>query len=75
MTTTRHRRSKFRFRDLRIDPAAQELLDSAAMEPYMNLATALMGGKDTASAVEERYGRQCVVPAHRNSFKGSLQTA
>ncbi len=39
-------------RDLKFDPAAEELLDSAAMEPYMNLAVAVMGGKDTAPAIE-----------------------
>ena len=40
-------------RDLKMEPEAEELLRSAAMEPYMNLAAALMGGKDTAPAVEE----------------------
>ncbi len=38
-------------RDLKIDPAAEDLLDSAAMEPYMNLAIAVMGHKDVGPAV------------------------
>jgi hypothetical protein len=40
-------------RDLKMEPEAEELLQSAAMEPYMNLASALMGAKDTGPAVEE----------------------
>jgi hypothetical protein len=40
-------------RDLKVDPAAEDLLDSAAMEPYLNLAVAMMGGKDTGPAIEE----------------------
>jgi len=40
-------------RDLKMSPEAQDMLDSAAMAPYMNLAVAVMGGKDTKSAVEE----------------------
>jgi hypothetical protein len=40
-------------RDLKMELAAEELLESAAMEPYMNLAIAIMGGKDTAPAIEE----------------------
>lgn len=39
-------------KDIKFDPAAEDLLDSAAMEPYMNLAIAVMGGKDTAPAIE-----------------------
>jgi len=39
--------------DLKIDPAAEDLLDSPAMEPYLNLAMAMMGGKDTGPAIEE----------------------
>lgn len=39
--------------DLKVDPEADDLLDSAAMEPYTNLATAMMAGKDTSSAVEK----------------------
>ena len=49
--------------ELRSEPGAEELLKSPAMEPYMDLAMALMGGKDTTAAVaklielplEERY--------------------
>ena len=41
-------------RDLKVDPTAEDLLDSAAMEPYLNLAVAMMtGGKDTGPAIEE----------------------
>jgi hypothetical protein len=40
-------------RDLKIDPAAEDLLESEAMEPYLNLAMAMMGGKDTGPAIEE----------------------
>ena len=39
--------------DLKVAPAAEDLLDSAAMEPYMNLAMAMMGGKDPGPAIEE----------------------
>ena len=39
-------------RDLKSDPTAEDLLDSAAMEPYMNFAIALMGGKDTTPSIE-----------------------
>jgi hypothetical protein len=39
-------------RELKIEPEATELLESAAMEPYMNLAIAVMGGKDTGPAIE-----------------------
>jgi len=39
--------------DLKMDPAAEDLLDSPAMEPYLNLAMAIMGGKDTGPAMEE----------------------
>lgn len=50
-------------RDLKIDPTAEDLLTSAAMKPYMNLALAVMGRKDvqpaikqiTALPLEERY--------------------
>ena len=35
-------------RDLKIEPEAAELLVSAAMEPYMNLAIAMMAGKTPA---------------------------
>jgi len=40
-------------RDLKIESEAEELLESAAMEPYMTLAIAIMGGKDTGPAIEE----------------------
>src|SRR6266566_3604654 len=40
-------------RDLKMEPEAEDLLESAAMEPYMNLALAMMGGKDTGAAIEE----------------------
>jgi hypothetical protein len=38
--------------DLRTEPEAEDLLESAAMEPYLNLAMAVMGGKDTSPAIE-----------------------
>jgi hypothetical protein len=40
-------------RDLNVEPEAEELLESAAMEPYLNMAMAMMGGKDTGRAIEE----------------------
>ena len=40
-------------KDLRTEPEAEALLESAAMEPYMNLAIAVMGGKDTRPAIEK----------------------
>jgi hypothetical protein len=40
-------------RDLKVDPTAEDLLESAAMEPYMNLAMAMMAGKDTGPAIEQ----------------------
>jgi len=40
-------------RDLKVDPEAEELMDSPAMKPYLNLAMAMMGGKDTGPAIEE----------------------
>ena len=40
-------------RDLKIEPEAGALLDSAAMGPYMNLAMAVMGGQATGEAVKE----------------------
>jgi hypothetical protein len=39
--------------DLKTEPGAEDLLESAAMEPYLNLAMAVMGGKDTGPAIEE----------------------
>jgi hypothetical protein len=38
--------------DLKMEPGAEDLLDSAAMERYMNLAMAMMGGKDPGPAIE-----------------------
>jgi len=43
--------------DLKMDPAAEDLLDSPAMEPYLNLAMAIVGGKDTGPAMEELAAR------------------
>jgi hypothetical protein len=40
-------------RDLKMSPEAEDMLDSAAMGPYMNLAKAVMGRKDTTAAIEE----------------------
>jgi len=50
-------------RDLKVEPEAEDLMDSPAMEPYMNLARAVMGHKDvrpanealTALPLEKRY--------------------
>jgi hypothetical protein len=55
-------------RDLKVDPTAEDLLESAAMKPYMNLAMAMMGGKNAGPAIEElavlplekRYVWRCV---------------
>jgi hypothetical protein len=38
--------------DLMIDPTAEDLIESPAMEPYVNLALAVMGHKDAGPAVE-----------------------
>jgi hypothetical protein len=38
---------------LKIEPEAEELLESAAMRPYMNLAMAMMQGQDPGPAIEE----------------------
>jgi hypothetical protein len=43
-------------RDLKVDPTAEDLLESEAMKPYMNLAVAMMGNKDTGPAIEELAG-------------------
>jgi len=40
-------------RDLKIDPTAEDLMNSPAMQPYMNLALAVMGHKDVRPAIEE----------------------
>jgi hypothetical protein len=40
-------------RDLKVEPEAEDLMDSPAMKPYMNLALAVMGHKDAGPAVKE----------------------
>jgi len=40
-------------RNLNVDPAAEDLLDSEAMQPYMKLALAVMGHKDVGPAIQE----------------------
>lgn len=40
-------------RDLKIDPAAEDLMESPAMKPYAKLALAVMGHKDPRPPVEE----------------------
>ena len=40
-------------RDLKMEPEAEDLIESAAMQPYMNLATAVMGHKDVGPAIEK----------------------
>src|ERR1035438_6664611 len=40
-------------RDLKVDPTAEDLIDSPAMEPYVRLALAVMGHKDVGPAVKE----------------------
>src|SRR5689334_3704500 len=44
---------QMRMRDIRTEAGSEELLDSPTMEPYVNLALAVMGHKDPRSAVEE----------------------
>lgn len=39
--------------DLKMSPEAEDLLDSPALQPYMNLAMAVMGHKDPRPAIEE----------------------
>jgi hypothetical protein len=39
--------------DLKIDPTAEDLIGSPAMEPYVNLALAIMGHKDAGPALKE----------------------
>jgi hypothetical protein len=39
-------------RDIKMESGSEDLLDSPAMEPYMDLALAMMGGKDTSPAIE-----------------------
>ena len=40
-------------RDLKMEPGAEDLLDSPTMEPYLKLALAVMGHQDPAPAVAE----------------------
>ena len=40
-------------RDLKVTPEAEDLLDSPAMQPYLNLALAVMEHKDVAPAIEK----------------------
>jgi hypothetical protein len=40
-------------KDLKIDPLAEDLLDSPAMQPYMDLAVAMMGQRDVGPATAE----------------------
>ena len=40
-------------RDLSVEPGAEELMDSPAMEPYVKLAHALIGHEDMGPAVKE----------------------
>lgn len=40
-------------RDVQMEPGAEDLLDTPAMQPYMRIAIAMMQGKDLGSAVEE----------------------
>ena len=39
--------------DLKIDPTAEDLIDSPGMEPYVKLALAVMGHKDVGPAIQE----------------------
>ena len=39
--------------DLRIEPGSEDLLDSPAMEPYMNLVMAMMKGENTEATVKD----------------------
>jgi len=39
--------------DLKIDPTAEDLIDSPAMEPYVKLALAMMAHKDAGPALKE----------------------
>lgn len=44
---------KVPLRDLKMEPASEDLLDSPTMKPYLNLMMATMQGKDTGPAIEE----------------------
>ena len=39
--------------DLKVDPTAEDLIDSPAMEPYVKLALAVMGHTDAGPALKE----------------------
>ena len=39
--------------DLKVEPTAEDLMDSPAMEPYVKLALAVAGHKDVGPAIEE----------------------
>lgn len=39
--------------DLKVDPTAEDLRDSPAMQPYLKLAAAVMAHKDPRPAVDE----------------------
>jgi hypothetical protein len=39
--------------DLKMEPGAEDLLDSPALKPYMDLALAVMGHKDVGPAIKE----------------------
>jgi len=43
---------KIPVRDLKIEPESEDLLDSPAMKPYLNLMMAMMQGKDTGPAID-----------------------
>ena len=40
-------------RDLRTEPGSEDLFDSPAMKPYLDLMMATMQGQDTGPAIEE----------------------
>jgi hypothetical protein len=40
-------------RDLKIDPSAEDLLESKTMQPYLKLAMAMIQGEDSNAAVTE----------------------
>lgn len=40
-------------RDLKIDPSAEDLLESTMMQPYLKLAMAMIQGQDSNAAVTE----------------------
>lgn len=46
-------RKRLPLADLKVDPAAEDLLSSPAMQPYLKVAAAVMGHKDPRPAVEE----------------------